>query len=281
MVDWLGVEPRHLEGVVAVSREGSFRRAATRLGLAQSALSERIAQLEQLLGARLVKRSRGRARVDLTEAGTTLVEHAEEILAELDAALADLRATSDATLRVGAREDVAGSLLARAIGRLAEDAPDLRVDLHEDGGLSSLVATGEIDAAVGELPLPPGPFAFRELIVDPWVLVVRADSPLARRGAAPTPAELSSLRVLAPAHPTVAAIGEEVRGSHATLQALAARGVGAALMPRLAVNDNDPLVAAIELDGALPPRRVVLYWHRDRRETAGIMRLVAALEACE
>src|SRR5918999_1229214 len=135
MVDWLGVEPRHLEGVVAVSREGSFRRAATRLGLAQSALSERIAQLEQLLGARLVKRSRGRARVDLTEAGITLVEHAEEILAELDAALADLRATSDATLRVGAREDLAGSLLARAIGRLAEDAPDLRVDLHEDGGL--------------------------------------------------------------------------------------------------------------------------------------------------
>jgi DNA-binding transcriptional LysR family regulator len=281
MVDWLGVEPRHLEGVVAVSREGSFRRAATRLGLAQSALSERIAQLEQLLGARLVTRSRGRARVDLTEAGTTLVEHAEEILAELDAALADLRATSDATLRVGAREDVAGSLLARAIGRLAEDAPDLRVDLHEDGGLSSLVATGEIDAAVGELPLPPGPFAFRELIVDPWVLVVRADSPLARRGASPTPAELSSLRVLAPDHPTVAGIGEQVRGSHATLQALAARGVGAALMPRLAVNDNDPLVATVELDCVLPPRRVVLYWHRDRRETAGIMRLVGALEACE
>jgi DNA-binding transcriptional LysR family regulator len=279
MVDWLGVEPRHLEGVVAVSREGSFRRAAQRLGLAQSALSERIAQLEQLLGARLVKRSRGRAHVALTDAGTTLVEHAEDILAELDAAVADVRATSDATLRVGARESVAGPLIARAIGRLAQDAAGLRIDLHEDGGLFALVATGEIDAALGELPLPPGPFAFRELIVDPWVLVVRADSPLARRGSPPTLTELSSLRLLAPAHPVVAGIGEQLRGSHATLQALAARGVGAAVMPRLVVNDNDPRITIVGLDGVLPPRRVVLYWHRDRRETSEIMRFLAALEA--
>jgi DNA-binding transcriptional LysR family regulator len=279
IVDWLGVEPRHLEGVVAVSREGSFRRAAQRLGLAQSALSERIAQLEQLLGARLVKRSRGRARVGLTEAGTTLVEHAADILAELDAAMADMRASTGATLRVGAREDVAAPLLAPAIGRLAEEAPDLGIDLVEADGLDGLVATGEIDVAVGELPLPPGPFAFRELAVDPWVLVVRQDSPLARRGSPPTLAELSSLRLLAPVHPLLAGLGEQLRGSHATLQALAARGVAAAVMPRLAVNENDPRVALVGLDGVLPPRRVVLYWHRDRRETAEIMRLLGALEA--
>jgi DNA-binding transcriptional LysR family regulator len=279
MVDWLGVEPRHLEGVVAVSQERSFRGAAGRLGLAQSALSDRIAQLERLLGARLVTRSRGRSSVALTAAGTALVEHAEEILAELDAARADLRAATDATLRVGADDSLAGSLLARAFARMEDDEPEVRVDLHEDAGLCGQVAIGEIDAALGELPLPPGPFAFRELIVDPWVLVVRRDSPLARRGEPPSLPELGSLRLVAPAHPMVAGIGEQLRGSHATLQALAARGVGAAIMPRLAVNENDPLVAVVGLDGVLPPRRVVLYWHRDRRELSGIMRFLAALEA--
>jgi molybdate transport repressor ModE-like protein len=168
--EWLGVEPRHLEALQAVSNVGTFRGAAAHLGLAQSALSDRIAQLERLLATCLVERSRGRTPVALTAVGARLARHAEDILAELDAALADVRAAApggDAILRVGAGEAVARRLVPRAIARLIADAPDMRVIVREDRDwwrLCPLVAGGELDVAVGELPLPRGPFAFRRLV---------------------------------------------------------------------------------------------------------------------
>src|SRR5947209_19265424 len=80
---WSGVELRHLVALDAVAREGSFRRAATRLGYVQSAISHQIAALESLAGKRLIERSRGTRPLALTDAGEILLDQADAVLASL------------------------------------------------------------------------------------------------------------------------------------------------------------------------------------------------------
>src|SRR5437868_13585139 len=89
---WLGIELRHLIALEAVSREGSFGRAAGRLGYTQSAVSQQIAMLERIVGERLVERPGGPRPISLTEAGELLLRHAQSIVSRLEAAHADLAA---------------------------------------------------------------------------------------------------------------------------------------------------------------------------------------------
>src|SRR5436190_15966512 len=100
---WLGVELRHLAALQAVAEEGSFGRAAIRLGYTQSAVSQQIQALERVVGERLVERPGGPRPVSLTEAGELLLRHADAIVARMQAAQADLAAFSQGaagTLRV-------------------------------------------------------------------------------------------------------------------------------------------------------------------------------------
>jgi epsilon-lactone hydrolase len=81
-----GVEIRHLRAFVAVAEELNFSRAAARLYLSQPALSRQIRALERLLGCELLRRSTH--RVELTVAGSALLERARRLLGDLDAAIA-------------------------------------------------------------------------------------------------------------------------------------------------------------------------------------------------
>src|SRR5439155_11270480 len=89
---WLGVELRHLAALQAVAEEGSFGRAAIRLGYTQSAVSQQIATLERLSGERLVDRPGGPRPISITAAGSVLLRHADGMVARLWAAQAHLAA---------------------------------------------------------------------------------------------------------------------------------------------------------------------------------------------
>src|SRR5947207_51750 len=109
---WLGVEMRHLAALEAVAEEGSFGRAARRLGYTQSAVSQQIAQLEKVVGAKLVERPGGPRAVSLTDAGRLLLRHADAIVARLAGAQADM-----AALQAGGAGPARGRLLPRVGAR--------------------------------------------------------------------------------------------------------------------------------------------------------------------
>lgn len=287
---WVGVELRHLAALTAVHEERTFRGAAERLGYVQSAVSQQIAQLEALVGARLVDRSRGNAPpVRLTDAGHLLLDHARRILGQLDAAQADLRtlAAGDAqTLRVGAVQSVATRLLPPALLQLGRSHPSLVVSIEEassDRAHFASVERGDVDAAFGELPLENGDFEAVEVLQDPCVLLVRADDPLAARERPVELADLAELPLVGIQgwarqeliEASLRSAGHDPRfamrvDTNGTVQALVGAGVGRAILPRLAVNESDPTVVALDLTDVVAPRRLALYWHVGRRQLTAL-----------
>src|SRR6059058_4244902 len=194
---WLGVELRHFAALQAVASEGSFGRAAERLGYTQSAISQQIQTLERLVGEKLVERPGGPRPVSLTEAGLLLLRHADSIVARLQAAQADLHAmrTGEAgVLRVGTFQSVGARLLPEIMRRFRDHWPQIEVTLEErdsDAELATMVERGELDLAFALPPFPDAPLETIELLDDPYVFVVARNSPLAKLSAAPPLAEIA------------------------------------------------------------------------------------------
>jgi DNA-binding transcriptional LysR family regulator len=137
-----------LAAFVAVAQEQSFTRAATKLGVSQSALSQTIRGLEARLGVRLLTRTT--RRVAPTEAGErllrTVAPRFEEIDAEL-ATLSELRDKPAGTVRITATENAAEAVLWPAVERLLPEYPDIKVEIIIDYGLTDVVAE-RVDAGV-------------------------------------------------------------------------------------------------------------------------------------
>jgi DNA-binding transcriptional LysR family regulator len=137
-----------LAALVAVGRERSFTKAAAKLGVSQSALSQTIRQLEARLGVRLLTRTT--RSVSPTEAGErlmrTVAPRFEEIEAEL-AALSELRERPAGTVRITATEYATNSILMPKLGKLLRDYPDIKIEIITDYGLTDIV-TERYDAGV-------------------------------------------------------------------------------------------------------------------------------------
>lgn len=137
-----------LAAFVVVARELSFTRAAAKLGVSQSALSQTIRALEERLGLRLLTRTT--RSVAPTEAGRrlfdTLAPRFEEITQEL-ASLSQLRDKPAGSIRINAGEHAAISILQPALRRIIPENPDVRVEIIVDYGLTDIVAGG-FDAGV-------------------------------------------------------------------------------------------------------------------------------------
>jgi DNA-binding transcriptional LysR family regulator len=138
----------NLAAFVAVAQERSFTRAAARLGVSQSALSQTIKGLEARLGIRLLTRST--RSVTPTEAGArllaTVAPRFREIEQELDA-LTMLRDRPAGNVRITAAEHAALSVLQPALARILPRYPDVTVEIVVDYGLTDIVAE-RFDAGV-------------------------------------------------------------------------------------------------------------------------------------
>jgi DNA-binding transcriptional LysR family regulator len=191
------LDVRRLRVLHAVSAYGSVTAAAAALGYSAPAVSQQLAALEREVGMTLTERA-GRG-VELTPAAHILVGHTDALLARLDAAEADLAALRDqiaGRVALAAFPSAAASLVPAAWAALADSAPRVRLDLTEMEPEESLPAVlrNETDVAVAHeydlLPRPLDPlFERRDLLDDPVVLAIPADSALSPADSALSPAD--------------------------------------------------------------------------------------------
>lgn len=296
-----GVELRHLVALRAVARAGSFGAAADELGYTQSAVSQQIAALEKAVGEKVIDRGNGRSGVTPTPAGEILLRHTDTLLGTLDAArhdLAALRGGAVSTLRIGAYQSVTSTFLPGVLGRVRRQYPDVTIDIVEemsDTEVEQHVVDGKLDLGFTVVPVGHEALAGVDLVADPWALLLsREDPPItATTRAQLDPAALTDLPIVGAfacrgfQHAISHLQGLGVRPyvaqhahDNALIQGLAAAGVGAALLPRLAYTP-DPRLTVIPIEDLIPPRRVGVSWRADRPLSAPAQALVdAARDIC-
>lgn len=183
---WQTIELRELRVFLALAGELHFGRAAERLGVTQSRVSQSLRELELKLGDTLVHRTS--RRVALTAAGEQLLAGVEPVHQRLAAVLE--RACQGAgelagKLRIGLATAVSGGpRLIEVIDAFEERHPGCSVEMKELALFNRLepLRAGEVDVMASRLPLyQPDLVVGPALLHEPRVLAVAADHPLSDR----------------------------------------------------------------------------------------------------
>jgi DNA-binding transcriptional LysR family regulator len=290
---------RRLQTLRAVAREGSLSAAARTLGYTQPAISHQIARLEDEVGTALLTRL-GRG-VQLTDAGLTLVEHADAVLSRLSAAEEDVAAIAGlraGRVRLAAFPSGSATLMAGALTRLRADHPGIEVSFAEAEPEDALplLRAGELDLVLGFSYAAVG---LREggdvvgvpLLRDPTHAVVPAGHPAARGDGPLALEELAGQTWIAGCERcrghllhVAAAAGFTPRidfatDDHLTVQSLVAAGLGVSLLPALALcSARRDDVAVVPVAGE-PARTVEVVMLTAERRPPAVTATLAALRA--
>lgn len=164
---------------------GTLREVAEALHVTQPAVTQMLRALEDAFGLPLVER--GRRGVRLTAAGETACRRLRGVRQEIEQARQAAVDQARPVLRLGATPIASLRILPRAIGRLQQRLPQVRVTLSEAGvgGLWRQLSEGQLDAIVGRLPAPGTPLEglrFETIDRERMVLVARQSHPLGKPG---------------------------------------------------------------------------------------------------
>jgi DNA-binding transcriptional LysR family regulator len=290
------------------AERGTIAATAAALGYTPSAVSQQLAALERESGAVLLDRTARTA--ELTDAGRRLVEHAERILAMVEAAEADLSSAGPTGRVTVTAFPTAAVAFGPALVRRVRAHPGLSLLLREtqrEEGLR-LVRSGEADVALiadwsGRLTRPgpgradageeAGVLRFYRLLRDPVVLVLPRGHPFADPA---KPVDLDELRdepwLAAPiGEPSRQAVDRLLVGAGgmppapwefeglSTILSLVARGIGIAALPRLTLAAGDRRVAVRELPGTAQARDVCAVARASSVRRPSVAVILAALDS--
>jgi DNA-binding transcriptional LysR family regulator len=263
---------RHLATLDAVATEGTFGKAADRLGYTQSAVSQQVAALEKAVGGAVFDRPGGPKPVRLTPLGEVVLAHGREVLARA-------AATEDAVERfkagegrvdIGTFQSVTNVILPPVVRQILTEHPAADIRLFEEetdrpraDNLDLVFFDGRVEGADQV-----------KILDDPYVLITRRGQfpqgpvPLtALHGAAmvaqpPICDQARVERVYADAGvaPLIVFRTADNRGVISMVRA----GMGLAVMPRLALDDPSDDLSTHELEPALAPREIYLAWQANR-----------------
>ena len=173
-----------LRAFVAVVEHRSFSEAARVLGVSQPAVTMQIQALEADVDATLL--DRGYRKVEITEAGRTLLPYARRVLAELDEARHSLEALSSIVsgrLVLAASTTPGQYVLPRLLGRFLKEYPEVGVTLrvYDTGEAVRLVEAGEADLGMIGAEIHGARVRYEELGSDELLFVCPPDHPAAKR----------------------------------------------------------------------------------------------------
>ncbi len=169
---------------LAVAETGSITRAANRLGLTQSALSRRIQQYEEQLGARLLVRHRH--GIELTEEGRLALAAGRRLLAGWEDLKEEIRlhqGLERGRVRIGGGATAVSFILPPAIATYQRHHPQVHFQLKEAGSseIAEDVRRGHLELGIVTLPVRSEELLAHPLMDDDIVLVARRGHPLTRR----------------------------------------------------------------------------------------------------
>jgi len=278
---------RHLSTLVAVADEGSFGRAAARLGYTQSTVSQQIAALEKAVGGAVFDRPGGPKPVRITPLGAVVLTHGRELLAgaQAMAAAVDRFKAGDGRVDIGTFQSVSNVFLPLVVRRLLDEHPGCDIRLFDEETdrphireLDLMFVDGRIEGDVEHL----------KLLDDPYLLVARRgtfpDGPvrLAQLDGAPMvayPPVCDQPRV----EQALARRGVRPRmvfrtAGNETVLSMVRAGMGSAILPQLAVHSaevgSDESLCLHELRPALQPREIFLLWQANRTHSPLALRAI-------
>jgi molybdate transport repressor ModE-like protein len=260
-----------------VANRGSFSGAAEALYLSQSAVSQQVATLEREVGMSLLDRTNGGPK--LTDAGRSLTDHADAVIARLEEAereLAAIAGLEGGRLRVASFPTASATLVTRAVSTFRERHPKVELRLAESDPEDSIPALkrGEQDLALTfdfpfmpdepdrdierrllleekmQVALPPGhglakrtAVKLEDLADEDWLTGVSSGS---------CRAHIISLCQAAGFDPRISFESDDYH----VLQGLVSTGVGVTLMPELALAGRHPEMVLRPVAREAPVRRV-------------------------
>jgi len=177
------VELRHVRYFVAVAEERSFTRAAERLSIAQSPLSQQIRKLERELGVELLTRTT--RSVELTYAGSVFYERARLLLARSDEAMTDAKKAAEGQLgrlSLGFTGTATYELLPALVRAFQERNPDVQLELHSEmltPAQAEALLEGRIDVGVLRPPVKAEGLVVEVVREEPLVVLMPTQHPLA------------------------------------------------------------------------------------------------------
>ena len=147
----LGMQFRHLRYFVEIVDAGSFSRAATTIHVAQPALSQQMAELEQRMGGSLLQRSTRGVRP--TEAGEILYREAASILRRVERLPGIVRSSSgtvEGTVSVGIATMLSGTRTGLFLERCTSALPNVTMKLtnSDSESLKAGIEAGKLDLAI-------------------------------------------------------------------------------------------------------------------------------------
>lgn len=270
---------RQLRFLVAVVEKRHFGAAAEECLVSQSALSSAIQELEELLGVKLLERTRRvviptAVGLDIAERARALLRGAEELTEAAQAA----RDPFSGALQLGLIPTIGPFLVPRIMPLLHEKFPSLKIFLREEQSAPILARldSGQADVAIIALPYPTEGLDVVEIASDRFFVVCPPDHALARLKKV-TPRDMSDEDLLLLEdghclrdHALAACSLEGARRNSGfqgtslhTLVQMAANGLGVTLVPQMAIDAGIlrglPLVA-VPLAEDAPPREIALAW---------------------